>query len=134
MAPPPDPLVFFTDRDVGRYYVPEALRKAGETVKVHADEFPEETDDATWLRVVGRHGWIVLTNDKKIRKRPNEIEAVREAKVRMFAFGSGNLKGEVMAEQIVKALPEIKSLISRQSAPFIANITEGGRVRLIRTW
>jgi hypothetical protein len=55
----PDRLVFFTDANLGRRVVPEALRAAGEEVKVHDDCFAAGTQDLVWLREVGRNSWVV---------------------------------------------------------------------------
>ena len=51
------PLVFFVDRSLGKRDVPEALRRAGETVEIHDDHFAPDAKDADWLSVVGTRGW-----------------------------------------------------------------------------
>ena len=60
---------FFADRDLGRYEFPGALRSAGIVVHAHADHFPQRTPDFEWLPLATAKGWIVLTNDRKIRSR-----------------------------------------------------------------
>src|SRR5688572_3484619 len=47
---PPEPLVFFIDRSLGRKKVPEALRAAGVEIRVHDELFPQGTLDVDWLR------------------------------------------------------------------------------------
>jgi hypothetical protein len=41
----PRPFVFFTDANLGRHIVPDALRAAGEQVRVHDEEFEPGTAD-----------------------------------------------------------------------------------------
>ncbi len=66
------PIVFFLDRNLGKYTIAEALRQAGANVEIHDDHFQSDAKDEEWLGEVGRRGWIILTNDKKIRYRSNE--------------------------------------------------------------
>ena len=108
---PPEPLVFFVDRSIGRKVIPAALRQAGEEVRVHDDLFPQDAKDEDWLTEVGKRGWIVLTKDTRIRYHTIEVNALRAAAVRAFVLtAKGDLSGQEMAEVFVKALPAIKKL------------------------
>jgi hypothetical protein len=64
---------FFIDRSLGRVVVPAALRAAGLVVHTMADVYGERIGqglkDDTWLRDVGKHGWVVLMKDDAIRRR-----------------------------------------------------------------
>ena len=42
---PPESLIFFIDRSLGRKVVPGALRTAGEEVRIHDDYFPQDAKD-----------------------------------------------------------------------------------------
>jgi hypothetical protein len=130
---PPDRLIFFTDANLGRRIVPDALRTAGEEVKVHDDCFAPGTQDSVWLRAVGQNGWIVLTKDSRIRYRRNEMEARLSSGARSFVLVSSNLPGAEMAKIFVRALPGIRKLCAALSAPFIAHIHYDGKVVLMKT-
>jgi PIN like domain len=119
---PPERLVFFTDEDLGRQVVPQALRNAGEQVIAFRERFAGGTKDPVWLPEVGRNGWVLLTKDSRIRYRRNELQALLS-----------NLPGLEMAEIFVKALPAIKKMCLRQPAPFIAHVWRGGNVVLMAT-
>ncbi len=95
--------------------------------------FPQDTPDAEWLARAGREGWIVLTKDKLIRKRPLEREALAAANVRAFVFTGGNMSGIEMAESIVAAIPRMLRLVAATPPPFIARITGSGTVDVIET-
>jgi len=52
--------------------------------------------------------------------------------VRAFAFSSGNLRAEEMAEIFVKALPKIMLFLEEEQAPFLATITKSGHVQMLK--
>jgi hypothetical protein len=97
----------------------------------HDSVFAQDTPDEEWLTRAGNEGWIVLTKDKLIRKRPIEREALVAAAVRAFVFTGGNMSGVEMAESIVAAIPRMLRVIASTRAPFIARITGSGIVDVI---
>ena len=125
------PLVFFVDRSLGKHTIAEALRQAGVEVQIHDDHFPQNATDETWLREVGRRGWIVLTKDTWIRRRSNERTALMRAGVRAFVLIAGNLSGPEMARVFVNALPAMHRFVVRHNPPFIAKITRSGAVSML---
>ena len=130
---PPEQLVFFVDRSLGRKIIPGALRQAGEDVRIHDDLFPQNTKDSNWLPEVGQHGWVVLTKDKHIRYRAIEINALLTAKVRAFVLtAGGDLSGLEIGAIFIKALPVIKKLCAEVKPPFIAHVSRGSNVKLIK--
>ncbi len=130
---PPSPLVFFTDENLGRHIVPEALRGAGEQVIAFHDRFPGGTKDPEWLGEVGSNSWVLLTKDSKIRYRRNEMQALLSSGTRSFVLVSSNLPGIEMADIFVRALRPIKRMCARQPAPFIAHLHRDGKVVLMAT-
>jgi len=123
--------VFFLDRSLGKHTIAEALRQAGEDVRIHDDHFRQDTTDEEWLRQVGEQGWIVLTKDKQIRRRSHERAALIQAGVKAFVLAVGNLSGREMAEVFVKALPAIHRFIASHDPSFIAKVTRSGAVSLL---
>ena len=101
MPASPTPPEFFVDRGLGRVVVPEALRAAGVTVHTMAEIYrgrEQEVPDTEWLTEAGRQRWIVLTKDRRIRRRPTEIRAIAEHGVRAFVLARGSLTGVQQAE------------------------------------
>lgn len=125
---PPEPLVFFIDRSLGKKIVAQALRQIGETVEIHDDHFAPDAKDEDWLSEVGRRGWVVLTKDDRIRYRVTERTALTSAKVRAFVLTSSQLQGAEMAAAFVNALPRIKRLITNHAPPFIGRVSRSGNV------
>jgi len=132
LTSPPERLVFFVDRSLGRKVIPDALRAAGEEVRAHDDLFPQDARDEVWLAEVGRHGWVVLTKDKHIRYREVEIRALLTAKVACFILTArGDLSGVEVGRVFVKALPAMRRLCRATVPPFIARVSRDSKVALV---
>jgi len=116
---------------LGQKIIADKLRQSGVKVEIHDQHFPQNALDEDWLTEVGRRGWIVLTKDDRIRYRPAELEAYRRNKVRVFIFGSGEMKAQEMADAFVRALPKISRLVRNKPAPFFARISRIGLVTLL---
>jgi len=96
----------------------------------HGGHFPPGTEDTVWLPFVGKHGWVLLTKDKKIRFNELEKSAIRRNRVREFYFASGNYSGAEMADMLVAALRDMARFCRRYDPPFIASISKAGNVGL----
>src|SRR5437867_10496404 len=130
-TPPSPALVFFVDRSLGQKIIAEKLRQSGVQVQIHDAHFPQNAPDEDWISEVGRQGWVVLTKDDRIRYRPAALDAYRRHKVRVFIFGSGEMKAQEMAEAFVRALPKISRFALKKPAPFFARITRSGVVSIL---
>jgi hypothetical protein len=123
---PPEPLVFFVDRSLGRHFVPEAPRGLGASLEIHDDHFDKETKDADWIASVAGRGWVILTKDRRIRYGPLERAAVFAANARMFALTGGNLSGPEMAAVLTKQFEKMSRIAKSEPPPFIARISHTG--------
>lgn len=89
--------------------------KAGDSVADLAEAFRLETSaieeairceaasDRVWLPKVSEQGWVVLTQDQRLRYRPLEITTLRASKARVFVLTAGNLRGVEIASVFLKA-------------------------------
>jgi hypothetical protein len=84
--------------------VAEALRRSGCSVEIHDQHFHQAAKDTDWLPEVGRRGWVVLTKDRQIRTRQNELIALLSAGVAAFVLTAADLSGPEMASAFVRAL------------------------------
>jgi len=79
--PPPE---FFVDRSLGYYLLPDAMRELGLVVhtmrSVYGPGAEETVEDMVWLEQVGRAGWVALTKDDAIRRRPAGAEGAHGAR------------------------------------------------------
>ena len=129
---PPEEVTFFVDASLGGKIISEALHSAGAQIELHNDHFPQGTPDETWLKQVGAHNWVVLTKDDKIRYHELERQALLSAGVRVFVLTAKGLRGAENAQIFVEALPAIHRLLNRQPGPFIARVTRGAEVALLK--
>jgi len=129
VRPLPEP-VLFLDECLGSTDVPEALRALGATVELLHEHFPAHTPDESWLREVGRRGWVVLTKDQRLRRRKAEHAALLQSGVAAFVLTSGNLTGQETAEAFVHAWPRIRKLLRDHAPPLIATVSRSGQVKL----
>ena len=120
---------FFVDRSLGRKHLPEALRAEGMTVhtmaSVYGENRAQSLKDVDWLADAGKQGWVVLHKDSAIRRRPAELQALRNAKLRTFCLVNAQLKGH---EQTARFIDNLEAIIRRSSrpGPFIYAISERG--------
>jgi hypothetical protein len=131
--PPKDPLQeFFVDRSLGQS-IAEGLRAAGVSVRsmreVYGEQRAQTLEDEVWLRDAGRSGWIVLTKDDAIRRRPAERDAMVEAAVRVFCLTNANLRGVEQTERFVQNRHRIERQ-ARKPGPYIFGVYEKTLKRL----
>lgn len=113
---------YFADRDIeGREFV-RIVRAAGVALETHSDHFIDYEDDAVWLPEVTRRGWIVLSGDRRIRTRPQNIQAVMSAGARVFVLLRKHTRNHLIARNFLNTLPRIEELLAQEAAPFIASV------------
>jgi predicted nuclease of predicted toxin-antitoxin system len=131
-TPLPDFYEFFVDECVSARHVSRVLREAGYVAHVQGPEtFGTGTLDVEWLPQVGARGWVLITKDQNIRKRPLELRALVASGVRAFVLTSGGLRGEEQGRVFRQALPAMLRLLRRQPPPFVARVTAAASVELI---
>lgn len=96
---------------------------------VYGEERAQRLPDEVWLRDAGEKGWIVLTKDDAIRRRPAERDAIIPAAVRACCLTTAQLRGAEQTERFVSN----RHRILRQSlkpGPYICGVYERGLKRL----
>ena len=102
-AGPPE---FFLDRSLGKGTA-RLLREQGHVVHLIAEHYPDdaqEIPDTEWIDEGCRLGWVLLTKDKRIRYRANELKALDG---HLFCLVTGNSTVAEMAEVLIAAIPRI---------------------------
>lgn len=119
---------FYIDADV-----PVAVRRAiagcrTDVMHAGAPGAPAvNTKDKDWLPRAGAQGWVVLSRDKGIRRRPAELRAVMNSGVRLFVLTSaGNLSRWDTLELLVRRWADITQTAAQNDGPFICAVTRGG--------
>src|SRR5260370_15894899 len=89
------PPEFLVDRSLSQVLLPGELRRAGLIVhtlaEVYGEQAAQETEDTAWIALAAQRGWVVLTKDDHIRRRPAERQAIEDGKVRVFCLTNAGL-------------------------------------------
>jgi GTPase len=93
--------------------------------------FPQDAQDTTWLPEVGRRGWVVLTKDRHIRTRRNEVAELMAAGLAVFVVTKADMSGDEMALAFVAALPAMLRMAARKPRPFVARVSAGGELEML---
>lgn len=107
--------IYFTDRNLGKRF-PEILISAGLQVERHHDLFPQDGSDEQWLEYCGRKNRVAITQDERIRYRPNEIAAIKQYCVAVLIVVGKAMFSE-LAENFVVTLPKIESFLLEHHPP-----------------
>jgi putative N-acetylmannosamine-6-phosphate epimerase len=122
-VPIQQPPKYFLDRSLGQHQVANILRHAGLDVVTLAEHYGQPHDqrveDVTWLKDATSNGWVCLTKDAAITRRPAEAAAIRVAGSRCFCLGSANLRADEMAGRFLSAARRMESLSTAQPGPFV---------------
>jgi len=98
---------------------------------VHEDHFAPDCPDAEWMRVAAEKGWLILTKDQRVRRRPIELLAIRLSRAAAFILTAGDLNGPEQAAIFIRAAPRIERLAASHARPLIATISRAGTVTVI---
>jgi predicted nuclease of predicted toxin-antitoxin system len=121
---------FLVERPLGKR-VTIALREYGFVVVAFTDHFADGAPDEEWIAKAATEGWVVLTKDAAVRRRPNERLAIKNSGLRVFALTRGTWRSEEMSGAFIAAARRIKNLLKRKTGPFIARITKTGDISLV---
>lgn len=131
-APAISRITLFIDRDTWSYRLDALLRTADIPFVPHRTVFAHDAPDTKWIAEVGERGRVVVTRDQNIRRRPNELAAVRAAALHLFALTSGNLSAAEPAAVITRAWPAMQRAVVNTRPPALWSVNRAGGVRLIK--
>jgi hypothetical protein len=125
---------FFLDENLG-HDLAKGLRLLGYDVEHLLDTFEPGTKDVDWLGYVGDNHLALITRDKGIRKKPNELALLLKYKVVAFYLGGTKQSGRAIATQLIKAWERMELLAQKQfkkgtAAAFIVR-PGGGKIQEI---
>ena len=129
---PPNTPVLFIDRCAWSHKLGAALIKIGAPFIPHHEKFKPACPDEEWLEAVGKQGWIVLTRDKNIRRKPNELRAFRENGVIGFVLTSGDASAADTAALVTAVYPKLIRKAEGTKPPAMFSITLAGAITPIK--
>ena len=128
------PPEFLVDRSLSQVLLPAELRQAGLVVhtlaEVYGEQAAQETPDTEWIALAAQRGWVVLTKDDHIRRRPAERQAIEHGKVRVFCLTNAGLTFAEQASYFVTNRFRIIQA-SRKPGPYLYGVY---RDRIRKLW
>jgi len=120
---------FFFDNNLSRHLAKamDILEQEGRVIHLQ-DEFQPDAKDEDWLEYVGKNRMILITRDKKIKRRAAELRAFKNYKVGAFILGGQNPGIWQIIRQIINNWLRIKDLASDTRAPFIFKVPLKGKI------
>lgn len=119
--------MIFVDGSIPRS-VADELRNIGKDAKAKIEIFPQDTKDPVWLRAVGVNGWLGLTSDKYIRRRPGEKQAIIDHRAGCFIL---TYKNDLYKPEIIRVvldnIEKMEEKFRTTPRPFIYTVTKGGK-------
>lgn len=115
--------VFFLDRNLGRFKIATALRRAGARVEIHDDHFVENETDPVIIRTVSERGWIMLTKDEWVLRREEERRAIRDSEARIFMPTKRKGTGDDWARIFAIGLGAMVRFARKHAGPFAAKVS-----------
>jgi predicted nuclease of predicted toxin-antitoxin system len=122
---------FFFDRNLG-HRVPRALSAAGWNVEVHDDHFEPSATDTEIFDLVRERDWVYVTQDRKIRSRVSERQALIGNRLRTFSIAStANLSAQVTTDVLIRAHAEMLKALANETSPFVIAIHKDGSLHAL---
>lgn len=88
------------------------------------------TPDEEWIETVTRVGMVVITRDRKIMSRLNEVQAVRRHGARVFAIAQAPpLNTWHLLEVVVTQWRRMEAIVDSEPGPWIYLLTRTGEPR-----
>jgi hypothetical protein len=119
----------FVDRCLGGRRMKPMLTEAGWSVVLHDELFEQDAPDVEWLPVVAASGHVILTRDKQIRRRPDELLAIVESGARVVFVGfEGNMRSYVSA--LLAGAQRLQQVFDAHAPPVAVKLHRDGAVEL----
>jgi hypothetical protein len=131
----PPSLVYFVDRCLGRDVVPQAIVDAGFQVEIMNNHFDHKTKDHEWIPEVAAKGWVIVTKDKKILRRPPERAAVERSGAHYVAVVGHGKSGPELALTVGQWIERVDATIHAAKVPSWFRLREQeAQIRIAAKW
>lgn len=116
--PEPAP-TFYVDESIFSKALVAQLTAAGIAFDRVGATVPFGASDDVWLSHCGKHSYLALTRDQRIRYRPLEKQALIEHGVACFTFTQGQATATQCAVRIVELAPKMVAIAASQPRPLL---------------
>ncbi|MCH7674803.1 DUF5615 family PIN-like protein [candidate division KSB1 bacterium] len=81
---------FFCDNNISHRIAKALFILAQPTEVIHlTDKFPTNTPDEEWIFKMKQEGYVIISGDSKIAKRPHQKKALIDSKLTVFFLAKG---------------------------------------------
>lgn len=110
--------------------VAAALQALGTCEARHlVDHLPRGTADEDMFTFVASQGWLLVTQDMRIRRNIHQRQALLQAGIGAFILtGRANRSVEELMIFLLERFPEIISAAQRLQPPYILGVPDRGRI------
>lgn len=129
--PEPAP-VFYVDESIFSNALVAELTAAGIDFDRVGLTVPFGAPDEVWLSHCGKHSYLALTRDQRIRYRALEKRALLEHGVACFTFTQGHATASQCASRIVQLAPKMIAIVARQPRPLLYTFGLSGGLAKVR--
>ena len=98
----------------------------------HRDHFAPDAADATWIPAIASRGWIIVTRDFAIQRRPTERAAWTAANAIVVMLRGEKLSAEDMSKMLLAAYADgrLDNYIAKRAPPMIIYLSPDGQLRV----
>jgi hypothetical protein len=123
--------VIFLDATFSSVRIAEFLSKWERwKVELHSRNFAPDCPDEVWIPEVAKRGWIIITGDKMIRRKPSTASAVKQHNAKVFILGQGGRQLEDYQAILYAVRNKILRAATRTKGALFATITKDAEVRV----
>jgi hypothetical protein len=128
---PPDALVYYLDANLDGPELVGRLRQAGMPCERHRDHFAPDAEDEAWIPAIAARGWVIVTRDFAIKRRPNERAAWSTAQATVVMVRGERLSAEDMAKLLLAAHAQgrLDNYLAKRAPPMIVYLNADGRLQ-----
>ena len=126
-------MTFFFDTNLS-FRLTKALfyLEENENLVIHITEiFPPDTLDVIWLEHIGKNGMVLVSKDRKIRRRKAELMALKEYNIGAFFLIGRKLTKWQEIRQLIFQWEKMKELAIRSRRPFAFLVPQRGNITAI---
>jgi hypothetical protein len=128
---PRDGLVYYLDANLDGPELVGRLRDGGMPCEPHRAHFAPDAADADWIPAIAARGWVIVTRDFAIKRRPVEREAWTAARATIVMIRGDRLSSDDMSKLLLNAHAggRLDRYITKRTPPMILYATADGRLQ-----
>jgi len=123
------PRTYYLDANLDGLELLRRLREGGMRCERHRDHFAQDAEDEAWIPEVAAKGWIIVTRDVAIQRRPAERSAWISTGAVVIMVRGDRLSAEEMARMLLTAHAggRLDAFISKRATPMVLHLRPDGR-------